>query len=87
MLSFLLAENILSVVVLGGFFTSHLLMSLKNNMLEPIACIVFPDHFFDQGNLDKHVKWKLFLKDLVMWIIMMYIFYLIWTKILKKSPH
>ena len=86
MFKFLLGENILSVLTIGGFFTSHLLISLKNNILEPTACILLPDEFFDKGVLDKDLKWKLFLKDLIIWAIIMYIIYLIWVKILKKSP-
>ena len=32
----------------------------------------------------KKIKWKLFVKDLVIWIIIMFILYLLWKYLIKK---
>ena len=33
---------------------------------------------------NKQVKWQSFLRDLIVWIVLMSILYLLWTKIIKK---
>jgi predicted nucleic acid-binding Zn ribbon protein len=33
---------------------------------------------------NKKVKWQSFLRDLIVWIVLMIILYLLWTKIIKK---
>jgi len=42
--------------------------------------------FYDPST--NKIKWKMFLKDLIIWIIIMFILYLIWKYLIKriKSP-
>jgi hypothetical protein len=49
----------------------------------------FLEYFFND-NIDyskKIIRWKIFVKDFIMWTIMMYIIYLIWKKVLKRTEH
>ena len=91
MLNFLLNENILAVAPICGLFTSHMLLSLKNNILDPATHKLFPTDFFgdstDSNKSNANINWKLFLKEFVLWIIIMAIVYIIWAKLLKRSPH
>jgi large-conductance mechanosensitive channel len=91
MLNFLLSENILAVAPICGLFTTHMLLSLKNNILDPTAHKLFPTNFFgdctDSSKSNANINWKIFLKEFVLWIIIMTIFYIIWAKLLKKSQH
>jgi large-conductance mechanosensitive channel len=96
MFNFLLNENVLAVAPVCGFFTGHMLVSLKNNVLDPTTDKLIPTSYFDESGVPgatskpagtAPIRWKTFLKDLVVWMIIMYIFYLIWAKLLKRSPH
>jgi large-conductance mechanosensitive channel len=91
MLNFLINENILGVAPICGLFTSHMLLSLKNNILDPLGHKLFPIDFLADSNnsnkLNANINWKLFLKDFVIWIIIMATVYIIWAKLLKRSPH
>ena len=89
MINFLLNENVLSVAPICGFFTGHMLISLKNNILDPLAHNIFPENFFGESKDSKKIiiNWRLFLKEFVLWIVMVGMFYFIWAKILKRSPH
>jgi large-conductance mechanosensitive channel len=89
MLNFLLNENVLSVAPICGFFTSHILISLKTNILDPLSYKLFPENFFGDSIDSKKliINWKMFLKDLVLWIIVMFVFYIIWVKLLKRFSH
>ena len=89
MLNFLLNENVLAVAPICGFFTGHMLMSLKNNILDPAAYKAFPKNFFGDTDDSKKVtiNWRVFIKEFVIWLIMVGIFYIVWVKLLKKSPH
>jgi large-conductance mechanosensitive channel len=109
MLGFLLEEGVLSTGILSGVFTNTLLLSLKTNIIDPLAENVVPDHTLDRngdGVVDekdeqilqeqlkqnKQIKWQSFIKDLVVWIILMSVLYLIWTNLIKKinvpiKPH
>jgi large-conductance mechanosensitive channel len=33
---------------------------------------------------NKQIKWQSFLRDLIVWLILMILLYLLWTKIIKK---
>jgi large-conductance mechanosensitive channel len=96
MINFLLNENILAIAPVCGFFTTHMLLSLKNHILDPFAHKLFPADFFGElsdpnnpsvNKINANINWKLFLKDLILWIIVMFVFYIIWAKLLKRSPH
>ena len=47
MITFLLEEGVLSVGVLSGLFTTSLLNSLKQNIIEPGINKLVPPHFLD----------------------------------------
>jgi large-conductance mechanosensitive channel len=90
MLNFLLSENILAVAPICGLFTTHMFVSLKNNILDPAAHKLFPVDFFGDSNESNKlnaINWKLFLKDFILWMIIMATVYIIWAKLLKRSPH
>ena len=96
MLNFLINENILGVAPICGLFTSHMLLSLKSNILDPTVHKLFPEDFFGELNdpnntsgykINANLNWRFFLKDFVLWIVVMAVFYIIWAKLLKKSPH
>jgi large-conductance mechanosensitive channel len=101
MISFLLQEGILSLGVISGVFTNNLLVSLKMNIIDPLAENVVPNHNLDRNNdgvvdekdeqilqellkKNKKVKWQLFLIDLIVWVILMILLYLLWTRVIKK---
>jgi hypothetical protein len=91
MINFLLNENIVTVIGVCGFFTTQLLGSLKMHVLDPASHHILPHEMFNHGegfdDSKKLIRWKIFLKDLIMWTIMMYIIYLIWKKVLKRTEH
>jgi len=104
MLTFLLEEGVISVAAVSGIFTATLLGSLKGNILDPIAENIAPSHQLDKHaqpdilNANKYtkseygsnkIKWQTFLKDLIIWIIIMFILYLIWKKLISriKNPN
>ena len=89
MISFLLDEGIITVGVLSGIFTTSLLNSLKINIIDPVSEKIAPSHKLDKffpipfGTQDKAsprdiIRWKLFLKDFITWLILMIILYLFW---------
>lgn len=88
MINFLLNENIITVMGVSGFFTTQLLASLKNNILDPMSHHLLPRRMFKRDeNFDQDkeiIKWNSFLKDFIIWLILMYIIYLIW-KHMKKT--
>jgi large-conductance mechanosensitive channel len=94
MLTFLLEEGVLSVGALSGIFTANLLSSFKSNILDPLSENVAPSHkldlhaktshFKEQDNKTHKILWQTFLKDLILWIIIMFILYIIWKYLIKK---
>jgi len=99
MIDFLTAEGIISLAGFSGIFTNNLLHSLKENLVDPLSHKMLPKYIFDDSETksqeeftnikqlnkdDTKLKWKLFLKDLIIWIILMFILYLIWKFIIKK---
>ena len=89
MINFLLEESIISVGTVAGFFTAHLLNSLKTNIVEPIA-----ENIIESKHLDKrckvntpleeynnvYIKWQTFLRDFITWLIIITILYFVWNK-------
>jgi large-conductance mechanosensitive channel len=101
MISFLLQEGILSLGVISGVFTNNLLISLKSNIIDPLADKVVADNTLDRngdGVVDekdqqileeqlkknKKIRWQSFIKDLIVWIILMIILYILWNTVIKK---
>ena len=39
---------------------------------------------YNKGQTPSKIKWQTFLKDLVLWIIIMFILYLLWNYLIKK---
>jgi len=91
MISFLLNEKIITALGICGFFTTQLLGSLKNNVLDPASHHILPHEMFNHGESfdynKKIIRWKIFVKDFIIWLILMYIIYLIWKKVLKRTEH
>ena len=93
MLTFLLEEGVISVGAISGIFTGALLTSLKSNHLDPLAEKVAPSNIlhppgdketFDNKQPVHQLKWKIFIRDLIIWIIIMFILYLLWNYLIKK---
>ena len=97
MLNFLVEEGVISTGVLSGIFTVGLLTSLKNNIIEPLTEHVLPSVYFHDtptllsisGNTitrqpNKEVKWKVFIRDFIVWFIVMCVLYLFITKVIHK---
>ena len=88
MITFLIQEGVITVGTLSGIFTAYMLNSCKQNIIDPVS-----ESFFSQTNfgldletdkpVNKIVKWKQFLKDFIIWTIIMVILYLIWKYIIK----
>lgn len=49
MISFLLNEKIITALGICGFFTTQLLGSLKNNVLDPASHHILPHEMFNHG--------------------------------------
>ena len=99
MIDFLTAEGIISLAGFSGIFTNNLLHSLKENLIDPLSNKMLPEYMFNDSETKSQeeftnikqlnenntkLKWKLFLKDLIIWISLMFILYLIWKFIIKK---
>ena len=85
MLSFLIDEGALTMGVMSGVFTTTLLNSLKNNVVEPIGEIIIPSNKLDENSSSvntKPLRWKIFVKDLIIWITVMLTFYILWKTVL-----
>jgi large-conductance mechanosensitive channel len=84
MITFLLGEGILTIGIISSMFTQSMLASLKQNIIDPFSHRVAEpgntDNFTDT-QINKNIKWKMFIKDFVVWIIVMFIIYLIWKYI------
>jgi large-conductance mechanosensitive channel len=73
---------------MSGIFTAYMLNSCKQNIIDPVS-----ESFFSQTNfgldldpnkpVNKTVKWKNFLKDFIIWVIIMILLYLLWKHIIK----
>ena len=92
MLTFLVQEGVITVGTLSGIFTAAMLNSLKNNVIDP-----FSYEFICKTNLEEHflsneqqnekppqtkINFKVFIKDFIIWLILMIILYLIWKYII-----
>jgi large-conductance mechanosensitive channel len=80
MIEFLTTEGILGAGVLAGGFTNHLLESLRLNILTPLTEKFIPSHLLDNDDKDTFIavepvtiRWQTFLKDFIIWLIIMYI--------------
>ena len=58
MISFLLEEGVLTVGTLSGLFTTGLLNSLKNNIIDPSIENLYPSHKLDKAPVKIPVKVK-----------------------------
>ena len=98
MISFLVQEGVITVGTLSGIFTAAMLNSLKTNVIDPLSyhCICkidLQDHFEEtpkggqpvSATQNTQIKGKVFLKDFIIWLIMMVILYLIWKYIIVPN--
>uniref|UniRef100_A0A6C0I9X7 Uncharacterized protein n=1 Tax=viral metagenome TaxID=1070528 RepID=A0A6C0I9X7_9ZZZZ len=88
MISFLLEEGVISVAALSGIFTTQMMSSFKSNILDPFTEKVVPSHHLDdkfsKEQFTSNISWKLFLRDFLIWLIIMVILWVIWKKIVSK---
>jgi large-conductance mechanosensitive channel len=99
MFTFLLEEGVLTVGTLSGIFTAAMLVSFKNNILEPVIEKVCPHKTLDKESfiidlsgeekkkpeVDKgYIKWQTFLRDFLSWCMIMFALYLFWKLFLHK---
>jgi large-conductance mechanosensitive channel len=84
MLGFLLSEGALTMGGMSAIFTNGLLNSLKTNIIDPAVEIIVPlDKLHDSDDPNnKNLKWKIFIKDLIIWIIILFLLYLLWKFVL-----
>ena len=95
MITFLLQEGVLTVGTISGMFTASMLTSFKNHIFDPtVEKLVPTEHLepiskFGEGinshtppaaPKNKTIKWKIFLRDFIMYIIYMLIIYFIWAQ-------
>jgi large-conductance mechanosensitive channel len=101
MITFLLEEGVLTVGALSGIFTATMLGSLKSNIIDPITEKFIPSHKLDKNKedlvnindankkeyvpQDPKIKWQTFIRDLITWLIIMFILYLVWKFLIKKN--
>lgn len=85
MISFLVQEGVLTVGALSGIFTAYLLNSLKINIIDPYTNnflkshnIHLYNHLQPGNNHQAYVNWEMFLKDFIIWLILMILIYLFW---------
>lgn len=74
MIDFLCAEKILTYSLITGVFTQQLIMSFKTKVIEPISCKILPD----SGDEPAELKCKSFLRDLAVWVLLIFILYLVY---------
>jgi hypothetical protein len=88
MLPFLLNNEAITVAVITGVFTTALLNSFRFNIVDQISESVAPANELHPVEGAKPtppvIKWKLFLRDLVVWIIVMIILSSLWTNVLAQ---
>ena len=115
MITFLLEEGVITVGTLSGIFTTGMLNSLKNNIVEPCIEKMFPSQKFEEsyeqpqvpppsqnsekskfgdifpmynsppskpGTKKDTIQWGLFFKDFITWLLVMFILYIFWKKII-----
>ena len=100
MFTFLLEEGVVTVGTISGLFTTAMLVSFKNNIMEPVIENIFPNHTLDvdkssfyidfdatkneKANEIKKIKWQTFVRDFCAWIFVMTLLYLFWKFVLHK---
>ena len=78
-----------------GSFKSNILDPLSENVApsHKLDLHAKTSHFNDANNLDANnysdkknhkILWQTFLKDLILWILIMFILYIIWKFLIKK---
>lgn len=89
MISFLINNEVITIAVLTGIFTTSLLNSFRFNILDQISETVAPANELHPVEGAKPppppvIKWKVFLRDLVVWIILMILVNVLWTNVLSQ---
>lgn len=82
--NFVLSEKFISLTVLGSIFTFAFVSSLKNDIIDPLLHIIFPEEFFCFMDIvlregekmprpprQIEVKMGNFFREFVTWIILM----------------
>ena len=89
MIEFILSEKIITAGILTGVFTTHLVGSFKNNILDPMVENIVPSHKLDftesKSEKNKKINYLIFLRDLILWIFFVFIIYLLFKLFVKKN--
>ena len=76
MIDFILSEKIITAGVLTGVFTTHLVGSFKNNILDPMVENVVPSHKLDftenKQEKNKKINYLIFLRDFILWLLFVF---------------
>lgn len=89
MWGFLIQNGVLNPGIVCSVFTNTLMMSFKTNIIDPCSHHIAPQHYFceDDDDREDKIKWKLFARDLIMWLCVIIIIFLIYTHVLNKNTN
>ena len=76
-----LCENLIPTRILD----KHARVFDNDNNKEKMTNILDANNYSSFGKSQDKIKWQTFLKDLVTWIVIMFILYLIWKYTLEKK--
>jgi hypothetical protein len=86
MIDMLITHGILSSYGLCAIFTSNMMQSLKTNIIDHHGDEIFGlKEDQDHSDKGKYKKYITFLKDLLIWIFMMFLAYIIYKKFSKGN--
>ena len=86
MIEFLLSENVLTAAAFTGMFNTSFLTSFKNHIIEPFieklikitnTSAHFGSKFTETKDADQ-IKWKLFMREFIIWIFSQTMVYIVW---------
>lgn len=88
--SFLLSEKYISLTVLGSIFTFAFVSSLKNDIIDPLLHILFPEEFFNfmdvvlregekMHKVPRQVEVRMgnFFREFVTWIVLISLLFIL----------
>jgi large-conductance mechanosensitive channel len=84
MIDFLVEESVITTGILSGTFTAQLLSSFKTNIIDPVFEKTLPSHKVCEKhpshdpNKEHVIRWRTFLRDLLIWLVLMFIIYQLW---------
>ena len=95
MFEFYAVNGVITPAAMVGVFTGMLMNSLHSNVIKPASEHILPSHKLDNngqesefGNVDptaNKIKWQTFARDLIIWFVSLFIFYLIFRYVFKHK--